>query len=178
MEETAQKTVPAKAKTKRKYKTTRSAKDLTEAQQRIILEKLNLSDWNVTKTAAEMGMTRRQLDYIIRKHGLKAYCNSGEMARIAKDIVIRHMEDFLDAADSARTEAIERVRELIPRITNIRDLMLIVMELTRYIDGENPETASDGKAQAGSLLKELQKTYNTQINFNLDGKKKDNAIGN
>jgi len=58
-----------------KRKTKRAVKDLSEGQKALIIQKLNINDWNVAKTAREMAMTPRQLDYLVRTHGLRAFTN-------------------------------------------------------------------------------------------------------
>ena len=134
-------------------------------QKAVILKRLELNNWNYEKTAREMAMTRRKLKYIVDKNGWAAHNDVSLLAEKAGELVVKHMEDFLNLADATRIEAINRIRDLIPHEKNVRVLLGIIEELTKYINPDsNGQPGQGGTGTAGSILQDV-KAQMTQINI-------------
>lgn len=148
-----------KLKPGRDYGRGRPKEGIGAPQKAVILKRLELNSWNLTKTAKELSMTRRQLEYLIQKHGWAAYNDVSLLAEKAEAIVMEKMEEFIALADSARVEAVNRIRDLIPNIKDARILLMIISDLTKYL---NPDV--EGQNLDGGLLQGLQSRL-TQINI-------------
>ena len=149
----------------RDYGRGRPIEGMGAPQKAVILKRLELNNWNYEKTAREMAMTRRKLKYIVDKNGWAAHNDVSLLAEKASELVVKHMEDFLNLADSARIEAVNRIRDLIPHEKNVRVLLGIIEELTKYINPDNMGQSGQGNTGApGSILQDV-KAQLTQINI-------------
>lgn len=142
-------------------------------QKAVILKRLELNNWNYEKTAREMAMTRRALKYLVDKNGWSAHNDVGLLAEKAGEVVLKHMEDFLNLADAARVEAVNRIRDLIPHEKNVRVLLGIIEELTKYINPDQVgQPGQNGTNAPGGILRDITAQL-TQINITNENHKKD-----
>lgn len=106
-----------------------------------ILKILERNDFDIGITAKEVGLPKDQIEKLLKRYGNSVFGDAGikaianEYEHKIKQIDIK----FIEEASSLRFEVLEKIRELLPKVTNMNHLVDLLKTLDDII-GNNKGT--------------------------------------
>lgn len=101
-----------------------------------VLKILERNDFDISLTAKEVGLPKDQIEKLLKRYGNIVFSNDDikaiatEYENKIKQIDIK----FVEEASSLRFEVLEKIRELLPKVTNMNHLVDLLKTLDDIID--------------------------------------------